>query len=907
MKPKIITRRQLPLWSRMLVTGCSLLVSLLAVTPTQAETPQPAQPGPGIRSQDLLKDTYTTAVTNCQGWGKWDAPPCITANSGTAPAQLLNGAITIPARSVVIHPGTDRDVAVVWQSPIAGKIKVQAKVTHVHPSGGDGITWAIVHTSPTGRKLLCSGAIERGGSQTIPSADDAAKLATVTVQQGDGLSLLIGPGETYACDSTLVAFTITEVVAAGRTWDLAQDVSANIHAGNPHADSFGNAAVWHFVAPVKAQGAVRTDSSLTGPREIAGQRIESWTIATDDTKLTVGATRDGQLCLYELNNPLDDWNWTKEPSVFNLLRQSAGGKEVQNIRWQFKDGKVDQGDGQRVTLRFVSENPSLELQSVWSAQPGRGPIHHVVRIVNRAEKPVTLFSQPSLFLDLAGRETDGPLTIWTFHTDGATPDKRGVYQDSLGESASRQIDSNPEKGLFIPYAVFDGGGKHGVYIGIEWSVCRITAAVPPGQKAGSVRVRGGESEGFKITVGPGETFEAPPAFVGTYAGDLDDAGNSLRRHLFQHNVPEIVKKDATYPKIQWNAFEATGDKPHSWNCVEKKFYPLIDDIAPLGFEEVMIDVGWWKQGGDPVADPVDWPSGMAKAADYAHKAGLRFGLYWNRGEEMAKPESRNRRMAHIKQLYNEHHADMWRSDSTGGIVIGHDYSAVRGFYAMCDQLSQEMSNFQWENCICGGRAKDFGAMKRTVKVFNTDTYAPEHVRQAFYDASYALPPAQLMGCLGYYRPKGPAGMKFGFRTTSLGAPEWFIDAPNGGNGGGPWTVEEKAAVKSAVATYKAKIRSLVRNADLYHILPRPDGKRWDGIQYYDPTAGKGVSYLFKQSAGTDTMPILFRGVDPKRTYKVTFEDGSNPAVEKTGEELLKGIHVTLKGAPVSELVFLETK
>ena len=227
------------------------------------------------------------------------------------------------------------------------------------------------------------------------------------------------------------------------------------------------------------------------------------------------------------------------------------------------------------------------------------------------------------------------------------------------------------------------------------------------------------------------------------------------------------------------------------------------------------------------------------------------------------------------------------------------------------QLYRDLPNFQYENCVCGGRVKDFGAMKRSVKIFMTDTYFEHHVRQAFYDGSYVFPPAQLMACLGStdgkYRPVGTSGMKFAFRTMSMGAPQWFIDAPNGGNGSAPWTDEEKAAVKAAVATYKTRIRPLVRNADLYHILPRPDGKNWDGIQYYDPATKKGVAYLFKPAAGTDTMPIKLRGLDPLINYRVTFEDGTNPTVEKTGRELANGIEVALKGEPVSELVFLEAK
>ena len=652
------------------------------------------------------------------------------------------------------------------------------------------------------------------------------------------------------------------------------------------------------------------EDSLLAARPTPGPRAEAWTIATDDTKLTVGATRDGQLCIHELSNPAAGWNWTSQPSVFALVGKADVGGAEQQLRWKFKDGKLDRTDGQKATVRFVCEQPALELTSVWCARPGRGPVHHAMRIVNKSDKPVTLHEQPTMHLYLAGRAGDGAPAMWTFHTDGGTPDKVGVYRDPAAAPFHRQVRTAPN-GEFLPYAVFDAGGKHGVYVGVEWSFCRIAAAAVEADGPGAVRVRGGEFDGFRVALAPGEAFDVPPGFLGAYNGDVDDAGNSLRKWLLNYNTPEVVRKDASYPKVQWNAFGAAGDKPGSWNSVEAKYYPLVDDIAPLGFEEVMLDVGWWKGGTrapEPVADPVDWPSGMAKAAEHAHKAGLRFGLYWNKGEEMAGAEGRQRRMAHVKRLYGDYKADMWRSDGTGGPVVGASYASVKGFYAMLDQLAREVGGFQWENCNGGGRIKDFGAMKRCVKIFITDTYPELHVRQAFYDGSFALPAAQLEGCVGStngrFRPQGPAGMRFAFRSTSLGAPEWFIDAPNGGNGSEPWTDEEKAAVKAAVATYKTKLRPLVRNADLYHILPRPDGRNWDGIEYYDPATKTGCVCLFKPAAGTDTMRIALRGLEPHARYRVAFEDGSNPAVEKAGAELARGIDVTLRGAPVSELMFL---
>ena len=80
-------------------------------------------------------------------------------------------------------------------------------------------------------------------------------------------------------------------------------------------------------------------------------------------------------------------------------------------------------------------------------------------------------------------------------------------------------------------------------------------------------------------------------------------------------------------------------------------------------------------------------------------------------------------------------------------------------------------------------------------------------------------------------------------SAALGAAYWHPDAPHGGNGGPVWPAEQQAAIKQAVSTYKTKLRPLIRQADLYHIFPRPDGKHWDGVEYYDPEAKRGAVYL----------------------------------------------------------------
>jgi alpha-galactosidase len=414
---------------------------------------------------------------------------------------------------------------------------------------------------------------------------------------------------------------------------------------------------------------------------------------------------------------------------------------------------------------------------------------------------------------------------------------------------------------------------------------------------------------LRAGLAPGETIELRPGFLGAYSGDLDAAGNRLRRWLMQYRVPDILRRDPGYPKVQWNAFGATGKTRGSWDPVEKKFYPLIDDIAPLGFEEVMIDVGWW-QGDEPDSDETDWPSGMKKAADYAHENGMRFGLYWTDNLDMASPTGQRQRADRVRRLFREYHADMWRSDCTRGEVIACSFDATRGFYRMVDMLADEIAGFQWENCCGGGRIKDYGAMMRAVKIFNSDTYSPLHVRQAFFDSSYAFHPIQIEGHLGStdgrYRPRGVAGIRYAFRSTSMGAPEWFLDAPNGGNGSQPWTQQERDVLKACVETYKSKIRTLVREADLYHVFPRPDGRNRDGIEYYDPASGKGVICVFQPSSEAAAGTIRFKGLDCTKSYSISFEDGTHPSCVKSAALLMdEGLKLELKGEEVSELIFFE--
>lgn len=656
-----------------------------------------------------------------------------------------------------------------------------------------------------------------------------------------------------------------------------------------------------------------TSASINPPQE-------KWLLRTDDTRLEVGISSDQKLCIYQLNGP-DGWNWTPVPSVLPLLgRVDVDGAHLTPV-WKYRKATVDNSDGVTLTMVFTSADPALELRTVWHAHKGPGPVRVAMFIANQSDKPAIIFEQESMAVRVS---CPGPsATVQYISDDGGIPDATGVYRDRLSANYRKEIGIS-EAQDYIPLVLLDAGGAQGIYVGWEWSIGRM--AVSATEDPIGAEVKAGNGDSFKSDLAPGATFEVPPAFIGAYKGDPDDAANSLHKYLFSHSMPAILRDDTGYPKVEWNAFAATGQGPGSWHPTETKYYPLIDDIAPLGFEDVVIDVNWWN--GDryhkphpPVGSAQFWPKGMLAAANYAHEKGMRFGLYWNENTSMTTAEGMQHRKDDAKYLYDNFHVDFYRSDGTDGYVLqngdegpgrsahfpeGRGYWQTKGFYEVIDWLHANVSGFLWENCSGGGRLKDYGAMKRAIRIQDQDRYRPIDARRAFWDASYALHPMQLATLVGSWSLWQASGSVYEFRSASLGAPYWHPDAPNGGNGGPKWSEAQKLQIKRAVSTYKTKIRPLVRTANLYHILPRPDDKEWDGMEYFDPRSTQGAIYIFRPGNPESRRAVQLKGLDPKATYSLSCEDGSILPHQASGADLMAtGLDITLAQPFSSDIIFLQ--
>lgn len=122
-----------------------------------------------------------------------------------------------------------------------------------------------------------------------------------------------------------------------------------------------------------------------------------------------------------------------------------------------------------------------------------------------------------------------------------------------------------------------------------------------------------------------------------------------------------------------------------------------------------------------------------------------------------------------------------------------------------------------------------------------------------------------------------------------------------------WSAQQHAVARQAFALYKQNLRPLIRDADLYHVSPRPDGVHWDGIEYWDATQHKGVLFTFSGTV-TDEPQHSFHlsGLRDEDRYRIHFEDGTAPGEVMTGRQLRAvALALHLQQPLSSELAFVE--
>jgi hypothetical protein len=215
--------------------------------------------GPAIHAKPIRKlfTRATRGVAALSGVDSWTGAdgrpdPCAIANNNDHPVSFST--LTIPAKSIAMHPGPSTGVAVGWTSLVSGSVQIRGSVVDGDPNCGDGIDWRIEHARGDTLGTLASGSFPNGGAQEFSHGDGGTRLESIEVRAGDVLQLTVFPKENYSCDTTIINLEISERDGQRRTWNLSRDVVSDVVAANPHADGQGNPAVWQFFEAGEEKG-----------------------------------------------------------------------------------------------------------------------------------------------------------------------------------------------------------------------------------------------------------------------------------------------------------------------------------------------------------------------------------------------------------------------------------------------------------------------------------------------------------------------------------------------------------------------------------------------------------------------------------------------------------------------------
>ncbi|HEX3599523.1 MAG TPA: DUF1587 domain-containing protein, partial [Lacipirellulaceae bacterium] len=227
--------------------------------------------GIGVSQPTELQGLFTNRLTNVgdrpfvNGWGSNDTP-LLLANSSNEHVRIPGN---LEPHSVVVHPSPTLRAAVGWRSPIDGLVHIDAMVTHAHPECGNGVTWSLDLRKGATLQRLASGTAQGATPVNVGTFDK------IQVRAGDMIVLSIGPRDgNHACDLTALKLEIaSDSEGTSRVWNLANDVSGDVLAGNPHSDKFGNANVWQFFT--------EPDTAVAaGPVIPPGSLIAKWQLAS---------------------------------------------------------------------------------------------------------------------------------------------------------------------------------------------------------------------------------------------------------------------------------------------------------------------------------------------------------------------------------------------------------------------------------------------------------------------------------------------------------------------------------------------------------------------------------------------------------------------------------------------------
>ena len=410
---------------------------------------------------------------------------------------------------------------------------------------------------------------------------------------------------------------------------------------------------------------------------------------------------------------------------------------------------------------------------------------------------------------------------------------------------------------------------------------------------------------------PNTNFKTPALL---YTFSEEGTGNISRNFHRWAKKYGIYRGDRTRTTLL-NNWEAT-----YFDFNEEVLSGIIKDASEMGFELFLLDDGWFGEKyprnsdtaglGDWMVNKKKLPNGIGYLVNESHNKGIKFGIWLE--PEMVNPKSelyekhpdwvigqknrpldlsRNQLILDLSnpkvQDYVYSVVDNTMSENPGIAYIKWDCNRfvtnsgsyylpaseqshlwieyVRGLFNVLDRVRAKYKDVSLMLCSGGGGRIDYATLPYFDEFWisdNTDALDRIFIQ---WGTTYFFPSMALASHVSVV-PNHITGrttpLKFRF-DVAMSAKLGMDLQPK------DMTPEEKEFSKNAIREYYG-IREIVQFGDLYRLLSPYTNKR-TAMMYVSEDKDNAVvfSYLLKKSINGNTQPLILKGLDPKKNYKLT--------------------------------------
>lgn len=640
---------------------------------------------------------------------------------------------------------------------------------------------------------------------------------------------------------------------------------------------------------------------------------------------------------------------TKIPFSFSI-----GGKVSSEVLrdWKRTDGEQDIHAQRRERTRtWTDEASGLQLRLVAAEYAGFPVVEWTLWLKNTGKANSAILEKVQGLDVTIERDQSGEFVLHGLRGDSCLAESFRPYALTLGPDAVKRC-SPPVAGEKVSGKSSDGpdgwpywnlqrpGG--GIIFAVGWPG-QWEATFTRDHERG-LRVQAGQQL-TRLVLKPGEEIRTPSATLLFWHGDdVVRAQNLWRSWYLAHVLPRAGgQQQPPATQIQVDGSLA------NWPNVQKH---LDAGIRPdICWRDAGGGNTWYPSAGGPFTDPkkiwlntgtweVDaakYPQGFRPFSDKVRANGMQF-LLWFEPERVGNPDSwlgKNHPewllpgnsagsvlnlgdpaalkwlIGHMDAMVKSQGLDWYREDLNGGNYgtawRQHDAPDrqgitenlyVQGHLAFWDELRRRHPKLRIDSCASGGRRNDLETMRRAVPLLRSDWSV----------TAFAKEPLQIEGNqaqtygLSSWLPWQGAGVPF---FTGRYAVRSYYLTGFGMISAGDWTKDEEKRAGTIRGYTEARRIGPLMLGDYYPLTPYSlDKTSWIAWQFHRADLGESLVQAFRRpEAASETLTVKLRGLDPQQPYEIENLDGGKEV--RTGEELLRGLELTLCEKPAAAVFVLK--